>query len=114
MASSPAVALFNLQLSSSNAALYTAPTGTWVQILRLLAANQDTAPHQVTFYLVPSGNSAVSAYITTPALTILPGNTYLGYNENGLILGPGDRIYGFADTSAVVNCFASGLLSTGS
>ena len=114
MASSALQPIINLQLANSEAALFTAPTGYWVQIVKLLATNNDTASHQLTLAVVPSGHSYASAYITTPALSLLSGNTYLGYNEYGLVLAPGDAIYGFADTGAKVSVFATGLYQAGS
>lgn len=111
MASSPYQPLVNQQLASSAGVLYVAPTGTWVQILKLLAVNVDTGPHTITFEIVPNGDSAGTTYITSDGLTVPAGGSYLGYNEYGLVLAPGDTLYGFADTAAKVNCFVAGLLS---
>lgn len=101
----------SVQLTSSSATLYTAPAGTWVQILRLVATNVDTASHQITFQLVPSGGSAGTVNKTTDALVVLPHSNYPGYNEYGLVLNPGDKLAGFAESGSVVNVFASGLLT---
>lgn len=114
MPSSPVQPIINQQLGGSAAALYTAPVGTWVQILKLTVTNVDTGSHNITLAIVPSGGSYGTAFITTDALVLLAGNSYLGNNEYGLILAPGDALYGFADTGAKVNIFASGLLGTGS
>jgi hypothetical protein len=113
MPSSPVQPIVNQQLGGSAAALYTAPTGTWVQILSLKVTNVDTGSHNITLAIVPATDSYGTAFITTDALVLLAGNTYLGYNEYGLVLAPGDTLYGFADSGAKVNIFASGLLSTG-
>lgn len=114
MPSSALQPLFNLQLANAAAALYTAPAGFWVQITKLLAVNVDGSSHQVTLALLPQGNSYSAVFITTDALSLLSGATYGGYNEYGLVLAPGDQLWGFADAAAHVNCFASGLLISGS
>jgi len=112
MATSPVQQIINsIQLANATASLYQAPIGTWVQILSLKATNVDTVVHTVTFQIVPSSGTGTAANTSTKTLAILPGNTYLGNNEYGLVLNPGDSIWGFADTAAVVNCFASGLLT---
>lgn len=102
----------SVQLSATSALLYQAPPGVWVQIMALRASNADTSIHTVTFNVVPSGGSVGVANQTTPPLAVLPGSVYPGTNEYGLVLNPGDALWGNADTAAVVNCFASGLLST--
>lgn len=113
MPSSPVQPIVNQQLANAAAALYTAPAGTWVQILSLKATNIDSGSHNITLAIVPNGSSYGTAFITTKALVLLAGNSYPGYNEYGLVLAPGDALYGFADTASDVNIFASGLLSTG-
>jgi hypothetical protein len=115
MPSSPAqpIVAAGTQLGGSEAVLYTAPTGFWVQIMALRAVNVDTGNHTVSLGIVPSGGSYSVANLTTDALALLAGNSYLGYNEYGLVLAPGDSLVGFADTGAKVNILASGLLTSG-
>ena len=100
------------QLTNSAAQLYISAPGTWTQIVALGAVNIDTAVHQLTIYLVPAGSAAGTGTASTPGFTLLPGSNYNGQNEYGMVLNPGDSIWALADTGAVVNIFASGLLNS--
>lgn len=113
MASSPVIPLFNGQLGNAAAALYTSPAGTWTQLTKLLLVNTDTVTRSVTFNLVPSGGSAITANITTKAQAVRSGQSWNSPNEYGLILAPGDALYGFADSATEVNAFLEGVSVTG-
>jgi len=112
MASSPIVPLYNGQLSNSSAALYTSPTGVWTQLTKVLAVNTDTSAHTVTFHIVPNGGSSATANISTNAQAVLAGQAWNDPNEYGLVLAPGDAIYGNADTGSQVNVFIAGFQAT--
>lgn len=110
---SPITPIVNTQLpATTGVLLYTSPTGTWTQILKVLCVNTDSSVHAVTLYLVPSGGSIGTPFITTDAQAVLPAQSFNSPNEYGLVLGPGDKLFGFADTASVVNLFVSGLLAT--
>lgn len=109
---SPIQEIVSGQLSNSAVALFTSPAGTWTQIIKLTCTNSDSASHNVTFHVVPSGGTALAANKTTIAKAILPGDTWNSPNEYGLVLNPGDALYGLADASAMVNVFASGILAS--
>lgn len=109
---SPIQEIVSGQLSNGAVALFTSPAGTWTQIIKLTCTNTDAVSHNVTFYAVPSGGSVGSTNQTTIAKAILPGDTWNSPNEYGLVLNPGDALYGLADTGAVVNVFASGILAS--
>lgn len=102
----------SVALTGTAALLYTSPAGVWTQIVALTATNIDASSHTITLNIVPSGGSAGTGNVTTPALGLLAGTSYNGRNECGQILGPGDALWGAADAPSVVNVFASGLLST--
>lgn len=116
MASSSIIQIINsVQLGNAAALLYTSPSvGVWTQIMKLTCTNSDTAVHAVTIYLVPSGGSHGAANVIVSAKPILAGDSYNDPNTYGLVLNPGDALWGFADTAAQVNVFASGQLFTGS
>jgi hypothetical protein len=99
------------QLGSSAGLLYTSPSNVWTQIIALTAVNTDTATRTITLYIVPSGGSAGAPTESTPPRALLAGGGYNGQNEYGMVLNPGDAIWGVADTAAKVNVFASGLLN---
>lgn len=109
---SPIQALFNGQLSTAALLLYSSGTGVWTQISKLLCVNTDTVGRTVTFYVVPSGGSAGTANITTNAQGILNGDSFNSPNEVGLVLNPGDGIYGLASAGNVVNCLIAGVQTT--
>jgi hypothetical protein len=107
---SPIRQIANGQLGNSAALLYVSATGTWTQIAKVTCTNTDTGTHVVTFHVVPSGGSALASNKSTITQGILPTQTWNSPNEYGLVLNPGDALYGFADTAAVVNYFVAGLL----
>jgi hypothetical protein len=109
---SPSQSLVNQQLGGAVATLYMSATGTWTQLTKLLLVNTDTAVHQVTLYVVPSGASSGTTFITTAAQALLAGQSWNDPNEYGLVLGPGAFLAGFADTGGVVNIQVAGLLLT--
>jgi hypothetical protein len=109
---SPVQPLVRTQLANSSTLLYTSPVGVWTQIVKLACVNTDTASHTVTFHVVPSGGSSGTTNITTDGQGVLPAQTWNSPNEYGLVLAPGDALYGLADTASVVNVFAAGILVT--
>lgn len=111
MATSAIQEIINTQLTNASAALYTAPTGLWVQIVSLTCQNIDVATHNVTFHIVPSGSSSATSNIITNAQAITAGMSWNDPFVLGKVLNPGDALYGLADTGAVVNVFASARLA---
>lgn len=109
---SPIRQLAASQLTNAAVLLYISPTGVWTQITKLTCTNVDTAVHLVTFNVVPNGGSPVASNETTLQQAILPSQTWNSPNEYGMVLNPGDMIYGLADNGAVVNYFIAGLLLT--
>lgn len=109
---SPVQPLVRTQLTNASAALYTSGVGIWTQIVKLVCVNIDTVSHTVTFHIVPSGGSSSTANVSTSAQGILAGQSWNSPNEYGLVLAPGDALFGLADTGAVVNVFAAGILVT--
>lgn len=108
---SPIQPLVNIQLTNSATALYTTPAGFSTQISKVLCVNTAIAAHTVTLYVVPANASSGTSYITTDAQGLLPLQSWNSPNEAGLVLGSGDSLYGQADSSAVVNIFASGVVT---
>ena len=98
------------QLGNAAVSLYVSATGTWTQIAKVTCTNTDTATHVVTFHIVPASGSATASNKSTITQGILPGQTWNSPNEYGLVLNPGDALYGFADTASEVNYFVAGLL----
>jgi len=103
----------SIQLANAAAALFTSPAGTWTQIIKLTFTNTDTVTRVVTVHIVPAGAGAGAANKSTILKAILPNDTWNSPNEYGIVLNPGDAIYGFADAASVVNCFGAGILATG-
>ena len=110
--SSPILQLANTQLPTGAALLYASPTGVWTELIKVLLVNTDTAAHTATLYVVPRGAAAATANLTTDGQAILAGQSWPSPNEPGLVLNPGDAIWGLADTGAKVNCLVSGVLTT--
>ena len=110
MATSAIQAIINTQLTNAASQLYVAPTGLWVQFVSLTVQNTDTVSHNVTFHIVPSGGSATTADIITNAQAVLSKQSWNDPFVLGKVLNPGDALFGFADTGAVVNVFAAARL----
>jgi hypothetical protein len=96
------------QLASTAASLYTSPIGTWTQISKLTCCNTDTGTHTATLHIVPSGGSTGASTTTTLGQAISPGQTWNSPNEYGLVLNPGDALWGYADTASKVTIAVSG------
>lgn len=112
MATSPIQEIISGQLATGATLLYTA-SSVWVQITKLTVVNNDSSNRTVTFHLVPSGGAAANANRTTIAWPILAGDTWNSPNEYGLVLNPGDSLWGLADAGAMVSVFGSAILLTG-
>lgn len=101
-------ALVHTVLGTGSATMYTAPTGTYVQITKLLLVNVAGSSVTATVALV---SSAVS-YTTTQAQGLLAGQSWNSPNEYGLVLNPGDSITALASAATSVNFLMAGLLLT--
>jgi hypothetical protein len=114
MATSPIQEIVSsVQLQATTAQLYVS-TNVWTQIMKLTATNTDSNVHLVTFYIVPSGASVSATNMSTNGQQVLGADTFNSPNEYGLVLNPGDSLWGSADAAGVINVFASGLISFGS
>lgn len=100
------------QLAGSAGLLYTSPPGFDTQIVALNAVNVDTSTHTITLYIVPFGEQPGAATTTTSANGLLAGQNYNGQNEYGMVLGPGDALWGQADTPSVITIAVSGLVNS--
>ena len=109
---SPIQAIVNAQLANSAGILFTSPGGIWTQIISLTCVNADSSTHQVTFHLVPSGGSPITANKSTILQALLPNQTWNSPNEYGKVLNPGDTLQGFADAASFVNVFVSAILAS--
>ena len=98
------------QLGAAAGLLYTSPSLVWTQITALTVSNPTPSPHVVSLWIVPNGSSAGSNTVSTPPRAILAGGTYNGSNESGMILGPGDALWGAADAINSLTIMAAGLL----
>lgn len=113
MASALACLIETQFVPSTAAGLYAAPAGTSVQIVKLSVANTDSmASHQITLWLVPSGSSDATQFLTTPPQTILAGQVFNSPNEWAQVLAPGDSIWAQADIASKLTIRASGVLSS--
>lgn len=109
MSTSPSLEIVPAQqLSAAAATLYTSPVGTVTRIEKVTYQNNDTLPHLVTLYLVPSGGAAGVTNRLTNAQPVRAGNTLNDVNAPGHYLNAGDSIAAFADTAAMVNIFIGG------
>ena len=109
MSSSPSLEIVVAQqLGGSAVALFTSAPGTWTRIEKVTLVNTDSASHQVTLYLVPSGGSAGTTNIITNGQALSPGQSLNDVNVPGHYLNPGDALWGYADTGAKVNILVGG------
>lgn len=107
---SPVQALFSGQLGSGAVRLYASAAGIWTQITKNLCVNTAGSPQTVTFYVVPSGGTTGTSTLTTVAEGILAGASWQSPNEPGLVLNPGDAIWGLASNANDVNCYLAGVM----
>ena len=105
--------VYNSQLSNNGATLYTSSGGD--NIRQLLAVNADTSPHTVTITAVRKGGSPTDAYASpiAAAVPIPAGGTAELINpgqlaNGGIVLRPGDFLYGDASAASEVTLLAYG------
>jgi hypothetical protein len=96
-------------LPNSPTVLYTAPAGTYAQIVKCSYVNTDSASRTVTSYIGPS---ATAASTITDAQAVLPGQTFNSPNEYAHVLNPGDSLWAMASVASVVAVRVSALLAT--
>ncbi len=101
------------QLANAASLLYQSPPGFATQITKLTCANTDGSVHYITFHVVPSGSTPQISNQSTIAWPIDGSDTWNSPNEYGLVLNPGDALWGFADAATFVNVFASGVVTNG-
>lgn len=98
------------QLTGSASVFYTSAGGFYTRIDKLTLTNQDSAPHNVTIYLVPASGSPGPTNLITKAYPIVAGGTWNVPDVVGQILGAGGTLQMFADTTSEVTAFGSGTL----
>lgn len=97
-------------LSAAGEQLYFAQPATWVLITKVTFFNSDAnVSHNVSLQIFSQG----VGYTVTRARPVLGGDTWNSPNEYGLVLNPGDSLWGFADVGAVVNLFVTGQIFGG-
>lgn len=94
--------------ASALGALYTSPLATSTRIEKLTFFNSDSAAHVVTVLLVPSGQAPGSTNTILYQQPVAAAGTVDDTNVPGHYLSPGDALWAFADTAAVVVAFAGG------
>lgn len=100
-----------LQLTATDAPLFTAAALTTVKIGRAIFCNTDTVPHTITINITTGTSSAANTVISTR--TISPGETYVSPELAGQVLPPGASVRGLCSTANEVNLTMSGLTVTG-
>jgi len=95
-------------LTGSAAALFTAPANERYVILQGSALNTDTSGRTLSIHVVRSGDSAVDGNLVMDEEPIAAHEALILTPLKGLVLEGGDAIYGFADTTSLVNIVLSG------
>ena len=96
-----------IQMTSSDAAYYTAPNLTTAKIGRAVFCNTDTAAHTITINIASGASSAANELIQT--LSIAPGQTYVSQELSGQVIPAGFALRGLASTAAMVTMTVSGV-----
>jgi predicted short-subunit dehydrogenase-like oxidoreductase (DUF2520 family) len=97
-----------IQLTASDAPLYTTPALNTAKIGRAVFCNTDTVVHTITINISSTTSSAANQVISARALS--PGETYVSPELAGAVLPPGFSVRGLADTAAKVTVTISGIL----
>lgn len=99
------------QLTTSTTILYTCPLGTNTRVTAFTAVNNSVSNQTYNIYLVPSGDSPVTANKILNTSTIFAdGKTdNETYRILGHVLSPGDTIQGDASANTAISLFISGI-----
>lgn len=99
-----------LQVPATNTLVFTASAKTRLDAVTLYNPIGNAAC-LVTLSIVPAGGSAAAPDQIT-SHNCLPGETFPVFGMIGQSLAIGDMIYALAGTAALVNLFASGLITS--
>jgi hypothetical protein len=96
-------------LPNAAALLYTSPAngkGTWID--KATAVNHSGSVQTITFYLLPSGGSALVSNLVVDQKSIADKATDMLPEMIGKFIAPGDMIYGLAAAVTAVNIAING------
>lgn len=110
MSIQPAILTPTATLTTSVAAIYTAPTSGQVVVKRAVFTNIGLTPQTVTVYRVPSGGTAANSNKIISEQRINPGETYIAAELSNMVLNGGDSIQANASALTAINATMSGLL----
>ena len=99
-------------LTTTSAALYTAPALTTVGIKNAVFSNVTAGAITITVNRVPSAGSPTASNQIISAQSIAANSTYLAPELANLVLAPGESIYAKASALTSINAFLSGFTST--
>lgn len=99
-----------IQLTGSDAALYTSPALTTAKVGRAVFCNTDTSPHTITINITSGASSAANEVIS--ARSISPGETYVSPELAGAVIPPGQSIRGLCSTASMITVTISGITVT--
>lgn len=99
-----------IQLAAAPAALYTAPTGTGVQIYQATVCNTDVADQTFSVYLVPPSGAASDATILYKDKSLAANETFVLSALVNHIIGAGMSVRGSASIAAKMTFAMSGMV----
>ena len=92
-----------LLLTGTDALIFTAPVGRRAIITKAVCCNTDgLSAHYPIFYVVPAGGTADATNKITP-LALPIGEDSEIFELEDICLEPGDTLWGYADTTLVLN-----------
>ncbi len=97
-----------LQLSNSDASLYTAPANTSAKIGRAVFTNTTGGAVTITAGINTGGALGAGTTLIS-ARSLAPGEAYVSPELAGQVIPAGSQIHAFASTGAAVTFTASGL-----
>lgn len=107
MAITPAF-LGSAQLTTSAAAVYTAPTAVHAVVKKATFTNTSGSAVTLSVYRVPSGGSALPGNTVISAMSLAAGQAYVAQELDNVVLGPGDSIEAFASAATAVVAMLNG------
>ena len=87
------------QLPAVATQLFAIESNTRERILKATVTNDTTTVATCTFYLVPTGGSAGDTTLCVNALAVASQETQQLWQLEGLVLAPGDALYGVASVA---------------
>lgn len=110
MAVQPTQIVESQQLPGSAAALYTAPASTRAQITKLVVVNPTGGSATYTLYMVPASGAIGASTTLTSAQAVAAGQSVVDPNVPGLVLMPGDALWGVASGATTLTIAASAVV----